>query len=194
MRGPDGDGSTPLDPDEADGLLPGHIETRRELNEWEQANIARAEAWLRTRTMDGRILDLQFLKALHKRMFDETWAWAGTFRQTEKSIGIAPERIQEALYDLLANTRLQVDRKTMPPDEIALRFHHALVAIHPFPNGNGRHARLMTDALLVGTGRPRFTWGSGLPDSRESARAGYLAALRAADRGDFSLLDIFVRS
>lgn len=193
MIGTDGDGSTPLDPDEAEELLPDHIETRGELNEWEQANIARAAAWLATRPRDGSVLDLQFLRALHQRMFGDTWSWAGKFRRTEKSIGIAAERIQQALYDLLANTGYQVEHATMPPDEIALRFHHALVSIHPFPNGNGRHARLVTDVLLQSMGRERFSWGA-RSNASAPAREIYLAALRAADKGEFSALEAFVRS
>ena len=80
------------------------------------------------------------------------------------------------------------------PDEIATRFHHRLVWIHPFPNGNGRHARLATDLLLVTLGRPRFSWGRvNLVDAGETRRA-YIAALRAADGHDIAPLLDFVRS
>ncbi len=82
-----------------------------------------------------------------------------------------------------------------PPDEIAARFHHRLVAIHPFPNGNGRHARTMTDLLLVHKlGRPRFTWGSGALINSGDSRRRYIDALRAADRQDYGPLMFFVRT
>lgn len=193
----EGEGATPLDPDESEGLLPNDIVTREELDEWEQANIAQAEAWLagrRKRLAIKGILDVKFVRQLHARMFGETWAWAGTFRLTGKSIGAPAAQITERLHNLLADTASQVEHAALPLDEIAMAFHHRLVSIHPFPNGNGRHARLMTDILLVSLGRDRFTWGSASLTSQGDARAQYLAALRAADRGELGPLKAFVRS
>ena len=115
-------GATPLDPDEAEGLIPIHVETRQELNEWEQANIARAEAWLTRRRSAQSVLTLEFLRELHRRMFDGTWAWAGRFRKTEKTIGVTPSQIPEQLAALLENTRQQIQFGSLATDEIALRF------------------------------------------------------------------------
>ena len=188
------DGQTPLDPDESDGLIPSHIETRGELNEWEQANIARAVAWLSRRRATGSILSIAFLRELHRRMFGDTWRWAGTFRASGKTIGVPASQIPEALMNLLENTKHQMESEAQSPDEIAMRFHHALVSIHPFVNGNGRHGREMADQLLRELGRPRFTWGSARLDAAGTARSAYLAALRCADNGAFDSLRSFVRS
>lgn len=186
-------GATPLDPNEIDGLLPAHITTQEQLNEWEQANIARAHRWLasaRTRN----VLSESFVRELHKRMFNETWRWAGTFRATERNFGVTPEQIAPQLRDLLDDARYWLEHQTYPIDEAAVRFHHRLVSIHPFSNGNGRHARLMTDVLLARSGSAPFTWGRDDLVHVGEARRRYLEALRAADRGDYSKLFAFVRS
>jgi Fic-DOC domain mobile mystery protein B len=188
------DGATPLDPDEAAGLRLTHITTRGELNRWEQENIAAGEAWAFGRR-NREILDEGFMRRLHKRMFGEVWRWAGEFRRSGKNIGVDRLQIPIELRKLRDDVRAWLEYGSYPPDEIAARFHHRLVAIHPFANGNGRHARTVTDLLLVQRlGRSRFSWGRGnLTDSSE-VRKRYIDALRAADRGDYGPLLQFVRS
>ena len=127
-------------------------------------------------------------------MFGKTWRWAGTFRTTGKTIGVPASQIPEAVHNLLANVKHQVRQGDLPPDEIAMRFHHELVRIHPFANGNGRHARAMADLLLRELGRPPFTWGSADPDTAGRARSAYITALRTADTGVLDALRDFVRS
>jgi len=186
-------GQTPLDPDEAAGLKPRHISTQGELDEWEAENLLKARQWLdRQKTLD--VLNEGFCRDLHKRMFSDTWKWAGTFRKTGKNIGCDPVHIAVNLNQLLGNVAYWVEHETFPLDEIAVRFHRDLVWIHPFPNGNGRHARYMTDALLRQCGCPDFSWGSGNLVSTHELRNSYIQSLRAADKGDFSPLMIFVRS
>ena len=188
------DGQTPLDPDETAGLIPRHIETIGALNDWEQENILLATKWLR-RAKISEVLSEDFCRDLHRRMFDKTWKWAGTFRKSDKNIGCDWPSIAVKLNQLLGNAKYWVDNKTFQPDELAARFHHALVWIHPFPNGNGRHSRMMADALLKQLGQKAFSWGGGGNlVSASDVRARYLAALRAADKGDFSELLAFVRS
>ena len=187
-------GATPLDPDEINSLIPSHITTQNQLNEWEAANILEAETWLFNRTNHGNFITLDFIKLLHIKMFDQTWAWAGTFRKTERNIGVAPFYITTELNNLLEDVHHQIIKHSLPLDEIAYRFHHRLVAIHPFPNGNGRHARLMTDLLLVQTGQPRFTWGRQKLEMEGLVRKQYIDALRNADKQDYSALAKFVRS
>ena len=188
----DDDASTPLTAEEREGLIPSYITLRRELNEAEQANILEAEQWAFARKRD--VLDERFLTDLHKRMFGRVWRWAGKFRHTERNVGVDPLRIATDLRLLLDDCRYWIEHGTYPPDEICARFHHRLVFIHPFPNGNGRHARLAIDLLLVALGQPRFSWGkTNLVNPGETRRA-YVAALRAADgRGIGPLLE-FVRS
>ena len=186
-------GATPLDPDEAQGLLPAHITTQGDLNIWEQTNILQGELWA-AHQYKRELLDEQFIRELHRRMFDQTWRWAGTFRSSDKNIGVDWLQIAMQLRNLLDNTRYQADHQVFPADELAVRFHHQLVAIHPFPNGNGRHARLMADLLVQRLGRPRFSWGGASLVEANEVRRTYLEALRAADKHNIALLLAFARS
>jgi Fic-DOC domain mobile mystery protein B len=186
------DASTPLTHEEREGLIPSYITLRSELNEAEQANILEAEEWAFARKRV--VLDEPFLTNLHKRMFGRVWRWAGEFRHADRNIGIDPYRIQVELRQLLDDCRYWIEHSTYEPDEVAARFHHRLVFIHPFPNGNGRNARLATDLLLVKLGRPRFSWGQvNLIDPGET-RQRYVSALRAADNYDIRPLLEFVRT
>lgn len=189
---PEDDGQTPLDDEEREGLIPSYITLRSELNEAEQANILEAQDWAVRRKLD--VLDIDFLNKLHKRMFGRVWRWAGLFRTTGKNIGVDACRIRTDLQQLTHDCSYWIENATYPPDDIAARFHHGLVYIHAYPNGNGRHARLATDLLLRTLDRPRFTWGSrNLADPGE-ARARYIQALRTADQHDYGPLLAFVRS
>jgi Fic-DOC domain mobile mystery protein B len=184
-------GATPLDPDEVAGLLPAHIRTQGELNEWEQANILEGQRWAFSRRNRADPLTEAFVRELHKRMFGKTWEWAGTFRSSDKNIGVDWREIGVQLKNLLDDGRYWLEHKTYPLDEIGVRFHHRLVSIHPFANGNGRHARMMADVLLVRNGSRAFSWGRGDLVHAGGLRDRYLGALRAADARDLRpLLDI----
>jgi Fic-DOC domain mobile mystery protein B len=174
--------------------MPDHISTRGELNAWEQLNIARGAEWLAKRRRSEPLLTQRVLRELHRRMFSDTWTWAGEYRQTLKNLGVPPETILDQLHHLLGDARYWIEHGSYGVDEIGCRFHHRLVAIHPFPNGNGRHARLLADALLHQMGAEAFTWGSGSIDEQGVVRDRYLRALRSADDGDYAPLRAFVRS
>jgi Fic-DOC domain mobile mystery protein B len=185
-------GATPIDPDEAAGLIPKHIATQAELNAWEEANIVIADTWaFKQKKRD--LLEEGFVRDLHRRMFDQTWRWAGKFRSSNKNIGVEWSQVAVRLHALLENTRYQIEHQSFPADELAVRFHHQLVLVHAFPNGNGRHSRLMADVLMTRLGGERFSWGHGSVLSQGSARNDYLAALRIADRGDIAQLMNFAR-
>ena len=186
------DDATPLDAEEREGLIPSYIATRGELNDAEQANIHEAAEWAFTRKRD--ILSEEFLNNLHKRMFGRVWRWAGEFRRTEKNIGIDPVQIPIQLRQLLGDCRYHINHEVYPPDGIAARFHHRLVQIHPYANGNGRHARLAADLLLTALGQERFSWGSASLTDPGATRQRYIDALRAADGHDMGPLLAFVRS
>jgi len=187
------DDATPLTPEERDGLIPTHITLRGELNELEQNNIAQADIWAFQRTRD--VLDESFLKDLHNRMFDKVWRWAGEYRATEKNIGVNPPfRIQPEIRQIIDDAKFWTENKSYPPDEIAVRFHHRLVFVHPFPNGNGRWSRLMGDLLAVRLGQPRFTWGRADLQTAGGGRAAYIEALQAADGHNLDPLIAFARS
>ena len=190
-------GNTPLDEDESEGLIPPHLTTRAELNQWEARNIGRAHDWISARTPDA--LDLEVLQELHRRMFDETWEWAGAFRSSDNSISPYHwTEVPRLVRDLVANTQVQYEHSEKTPDALdglAVRFHHELVRIHPWPNGNGRHSRLATDLLLRNWGRPQFSWGSAAhPTTPGEIRSRYIGALKAADAGEFDDLTQFARS
>lgn len=183
------DGQTPLDPDELAGLKHPHVTNRGQLDQLEQANIQQGLIWL-GRQRDPDILSDEFVRKLHRQLFGDVWSWAGTYRSTEKNIGIDPRQIPEQLRNLLDDVRFWIDQATFPPEEIALRFHHRLVYIHPFVNGNGRFARIIADALLQKVlGVKPIDWRGGYElEAINPRREQYIAALRAADRGDYSLL------
>lgn len=181
------EGATPLDPDDTAGLIPTHITTQGQLNEWEHANISRGEEWAFA-TRRREILTTDFLTLLHEKMFGDTWKWAGKIRVKETlPVGVSPERIRTELAMLVADVQAQIEYRAWGVPEIAARFHHRLVFIHAFPNGNGRFSRTMTDLLLLRLGNPRFAWGADLQRAGE-ARSRYIAALRAADKKDYRQL------
>lgn len=189
----DADGQTPVDADEAQYLTSqcAHISTREELNEAEATNIADGLLWLEDQDLDAHaILHQGFLRDLHRRMFGEVWTWAGKLRQRETTIGIPPAQIQERLQALLGDCIYWIENETYEKSEIGVRFHHLLVLIHPFANGNGRHARLVSSAIAnaLGLGFDHYTWGARSNLTAVDARRQYLTALRAADQGDYTLL------
>ena len=184
------DNSTPLTEEEKQQLKAKWITTRAELNELETKGIANAEIWLLKNKKD--ILNETFIKNLHKKMFGDIWKWAGTFRTTERNIGVAPYEIQPKLRILLDDVKFWIDNRTFSPKEIAIRFHHRLVQIHPFPNGNGRISRLMADLLMKQFGLPVLDWGSGSFTEISELRRKYISALQDADNGDYSSLLHFI--
>jgi Fic-DOC domain mobile mystery protein B len=189
-------GSTPLDPDEVEGLIPTWIGTRSELNGAEQQNILDAlsrRRWQNPSTEE--LLDDLTARSLHKDMFGDVWTWAGRYRTTERNIGVDPRTIAVCLRTLMEDTKFWIaGGEPRPVDEAAAAFHHRVVQIHPFPNGNGRHSRAMTDMLLRSLGAEPFTWGRGSLTSLSATRASYIAGLRSADDGDLAALAAFVRT
>jgi Fic-DOC domain mobile mystery protein B len=187
------DGQTPLDPDEAEGLIPNWVATRGDLNEVENDNINQAYAWADASLRRVEVASDAFLRGLHAAMFGLVWTWAGTYRNTERNIGVAPHQISMQLRQLFDDTQAWREFNTYPLDEQAYRLHHRLTVIHPFPNGNGRSSRLMADWYLVQNGSVPFTWGARtIPPDR--VRRVYLDAIRAADGGNYVPLSEFVRA
>ena len=190
----DGDdqANTPLTAEEREELIPSYITLRHELNEAEQVNIGAALRWANSRRRD--VLDRDVLRELHRRMFDDVWRWAGRYRTTAKNIGVEAHRIAMDVQQAVDDARYWVEHETHQPDEIAVRFSHRLVAIHPFPNGNGRFSRLAGDLLAQQLGRPPFSWGRANLISSSETRDQYIEALRAADNHNIGPLLILARS
>lgn len=191
-------GATPIDPDEAEGLLQTHVSTRHELDELEEANIQAGLEWAQQRAILGRrraeVLTEEFLYELHEQMFGAVWAWAGQVRKTDKNIGMDKFVIRPEVRNLVEDAQYWREHESYAPDELAVRFHHRLVWIHPFPNGNGRHARLMADLIAQQAGRPPFSWGGASLIQTSALRNAYIGALRTADQGDLDPLLAFARS
>lgn len=188
-----GEGNTPLSPEELADLIPS-LATKEELNEWERENILLArESAIRDRIPLLQMISDEYVRKLHLRMFDQTWRWAGQYRRTEKNLGVPFHGIRERLVALLGDAHYWIENNTYLPDELAVRFHHRLVFIHAFANGNGRHARLMADVLVLKLGRPVFTWGSSNLIKQGKPRDQYLEAIRTADNGDLRPLIEFAR-
>jgi Fic-DOC domain mobile mystery protein B len=188
-------GATKLEPDEMEGLKLKHITTRGELDRWEQQNINEAMDWLEQRKNKSEVLNEEFVKNLHEKMLDKVWTWAGTYRKTNKNIGVDKHMIGIELHQLMDDVNYWIEKKIYPEDEIAVRLHHLLVKIHCFANGNGRHARLMADTLLTDVlGKEPFTWGNGDLTKEGDVRKLYIDALVSADSNDYEALKKFVRS
>lgn len=187
------EGATPLDPDEFAGLKFKHVSTRGELDQLEQAGITEGLKWM-AKQKKPDVLSEAFVCELHRKLFGSVWKWAGTFRRIEKNIGVDPIQVSIQLRQLLDDTKYWIEHETFDPKELAARFHHKLVYIHLFPNGNGRHARIMADAILTKLlNQSAIDWsGNYRLEAMNERRNEYIAALRAADGHDFSLLLLFV--
>jgi Fic-DOC domain mobile mystery protein B len=192
------DGATPLDPDESEGLILNHLSTRGELDELEEANIQEGMRWAHRKALrrgqPADVLTEDFLYELHQQMFGAVWEWAGQVRKTEKNIGTDKFEIRPEVRNLVEDARFWRTNEVYAPDELAVRFHHRLVAIHPFANGNGRHARMAADLLVQQSGRNPFSWGGRSLTNTSDLRSSYISALQSADKGDLGPLLDFARA
>ena len=189
---PEGCGHTALTADDRVGLIPSHIATRGDLFDAEQRNIV--QALLRTPPTTAALLDDKYLRDLHKAMFGRVWRWAGRYRSRETNLGIRPDGIAAAVRILVGDAVAWVEHDTYEPDELAVRFHHRLVSIHPFPNGNGRHSRICADMLAAALGSKPFSWGMSLNLTTQELKRSYWRSLRTADAGEITDLLLFARS
>lgn len=186
-------GATPLSADDVQGLRMRHITTREQLDELEQANVIQGLRWLASERR-GDILDDIFVRKVHRKLFGDVWMWAGKNRIRETNIGVAPHEVAAQMRLLLNDARFWCEHLTYEPLEAAARFHHRMVLIHPFPNGNGRHARIVADEYLKRCfDHPPIEWASGYDLQKNNERRdAYLYALRQADTGDLKALLEFV--
>ncbi len=190
------DGQTPLDEDEKEGLLIKTIATHGELDEFEQANIQQAIEWsISNKFSKEEILSEGFILLLHRKMFNEVWDWAGKIRKTNKNIGVDKYMIPVEIRSLIEDCRYWIENKVFDPDEIAIRFSHRIVQIHVFPNGNGRHSRLIADIIISKLfNKPVFTWGRIDLSKKGNFRKKYLDAIYQADMGIIQPLVEFSRT
>jgi Fic-DOC domain mobile mystery protein B len=185
-------GATPLEPDDLNDLIP-RLTTREELNEFEQRNILQALGIAqKSRKLKRDLLSIDSLTWFHRQMFKETWKWAGQFRARQTNIGVEPHQIREQIITLNGDAKYWFENTTYELPEYAVRVHHRLVKIHPFVNGNGRHARLVADLIMLYAEKDSFTWGGKRPiDLEGQTRNQYLQALKQADSGKYEELISF---
>ena len=190
------DGQTPLEEEEKEGLKIKSITTQGELDEFEQLNIEKAVEWtIHTKLKPENILTEKFIKDLHKKMYGDVWKWAGEFRRTEKNIGTSWAKIGLELKVLLDDTKFWIENKTFSPEEISIRFKHRIVSIHCFPNGNGRHSRLMADIIIESIfGKEIFSWHQSNMVKANEIRKMYINALKEADNGNIKPLIEFAEN
>ena len=202
---------TPLTPEEERDLIPS-ISFRSQLNELERLNILSARLWAMkiaaktaARTPSrAPATDIAtdiatdfFARELHRRMFCNVWRWAGKYRATPRNLGWEALRIAEGMRSLMDDFKTWVELKTYPGHEAVVRLHHRMVAIHPWPNGNGRHSRLMADVSLAAffPEEKPHSWGGNADLVRaDKIRENYIAAVRQADEGDIKPLLDFAKS
>ncbi len=189
-------GQTPLDEEEKEGLKIKSITTQGELDEFEQLNIENAVEWtIHTKFKPDNILTEAFIKNVHKKMYGDVWKWAGEFRKTEKNLGISWTQIRVELKSLLDDTKYWVENKTYPPEEIAIRFKHRIVSIHCFPNGNGRHSRMMADIIMESIfNKEVFSWHQSNMVRTDKTRKEYINSLKEADKGNMNSLIEFAKN
>lgn len=195
----DDDASTPLTDEIVAGLIPSWVTTRADLNEVEATNVAAGYRWLRSkRPTTTEILTTDFVQKLHQQMFGDVWDWAGAYRRTETNIGVDWWTIAVAVRQLVDDFSYRFEHAAPPEsteiDLFCVEYHHRMVKIHPFPNGNGRHARACCDTLALSLGQPAFTWGRASIVTDQLARSSYIEAIRAADDGSLTSLCVFARS
>ncbi len=186
------EGATPLE--DVSDLIPTHILSRDELNEWEAANILKASRRFMARRKEAKIT-IEWLKSVHRAMFDDTWAWAGKFRRKNFNIGadwhLIPEQMKSLVDDI--NFWEEADN-SLNLFEQSVRIHHRLVKIHPFINGNGRHARLVSDIFLYTHNEKLPKWPDKELIDKSDVRKKYIFALQAADKGNYKLLETFIHN
>lgn len=189
-------GQTPLDEEEKLALIPTLV-MRSDLDQWEQENILEARKWLINKSLLSKsdIFNESFILNLHKRMFKHVWKWAGTIRKSNKNIGVEYYEIPTQLRILLDDVKFWIENQTYNFTDLAIIFHHRLVKIHLFPNGNGRHARLMADGIILKYKGQFLGWGGNYNLTEpDEIRKRYIMALREADRGNYQPILEFARS
>lgn len=189
-------GQTPLDEEEKRDLIPSLV-TREDLDAFEQENILDARKWVMQKSVLSKldVFSEKFLLNLHKRMYGHVWKWAGTFRKTNKNIGADKIYLATELHTLLGDAQYWLEHKTYPISDLAVIFHHRLVKIHLFPNGNGRHARMCADVIVAKFGGEKLSWGGNSDLTKpDEIRTRYIAALREADAGNYEPLLAFAKS
>lgn len=192
----DRDGQTPLPTELREGLIPKNIQSIGELDEYEEENIASGLLWLE-RYSGKDYLTCNFWLKLHKKLFSKVWKWAGKVRTHElQNISFhEPHQIWPALKLLEGDLNFWINQESFPKDEMSARFHEKIETIHPFPNGNGRLGRIITEYICQRQQISVPTWGLNLKDQPQIRRNTYIKALtQAREAYEYNLLIQFMYS
>jgi Fic-DOC domain mobile mystery protein B len=178
----DSDGQTPLPYEMQKGLKIKTIQNMGELDEHEEANIAKGLSWLARQKSDPKTYD--FWIKLHKKLFEDVWTWAGKIRQHELQNPdfLLPQDIWTGLKHLQEDLKAWIELNSYPPKEIAARFHVGIETVHPFVNGNGRFGRILTDQICKFQSFDVPTWGKSLASQPKERRKAYIDSLTYARR------------
>ena len=184
-------GDTLLSPEELDMLIPKHVTIRAQLDEVEQANIEEGLVWLlsqRNITAE-KLFSKEFQDKLHIKMLGQVWEWAGKTRTRETNIGVMPHQIEIERKKLNDDAVFWCEATVMTPKELAITFHHKLIQIHCYPNGNGRHGRIMADLIVEKLYEmKRLDWITEDMLHEGEARDIYIDAMKSADDNSYKLL------
>ena len=179
-------GETPID---ISGLKISGINNRLELSVVEAENVRKAIVKYFGGSLSRRTakFDLAWMLKLHYEMFGDVWKWAGKARTSDLNLGLPWHQVTTRIQDLCADLAYW---ETHWPDvlEQAVHLHHRSVQIHPFLNGNGRWARLLANIWLKLHKQPLTEWPEDAIGATSVIRDDYLAAIRAADTGNFAPL------
>lgn len=152
----------------------------------------------------GLDLNVEKLRQLHASLFPPGYELAGVLRKAKVWVGIPgskfgdaafvppePSEVPKQLTDLLDGWNLQLTelRNASVSDRLnaIASFHHRLVSIHPFLDGNGILARLLSGRQL----RELLAKDAVLVESAPE----YISALRDADGGDIQpLVEYFIHA
>ncbi len=175
--------STPIN--DLSGLIPSGITVKSALDEWEAENILKAyNRYLKTSRK--RAISPGLITAVHKEMFGLTWKWAGSFRKENLNLGVEWFAIPVEIKKLCDDIAFWEKSKNVNILEQSVRIHHRLVRIHPFLNGNGRHARMIADIFLSGRGKKLPLWPDKDMVETTDIRKRYIHCLKEADNGDYA--------
>lgn len=177
--------ATPIE--DLSGLKIKEITTRDELNAFEFDACTDATVNYLTGKKKIKEFTRESLFKLHEEMFSSIWNWGGKKRTSNTNIGVNHFEIEDQLSRLFEDLKVW-EKGNLDPIDIAVRLHHKLVYIHPFPNGNGRWARLVSNIYLQQKTGNMFRWPEQEVSNQSDFRSQYLSALKDADHLNYTQL------
>lgn len=167
-----------FDPDKHDNIL--GITDLDLLYENEALGIIRAQQYILD--LDANfVFDSRLILDLHHIVFGNLYLWAGKWRNVVTNIGIDVGKIPYAIAEYADHVNYMKNAAMDREGLVNCLFytHHRYTQIHPFNNGNGRTARLITDLVANMNGYQNIQL---YVRDAGAERENYKAALKAADQ------------